>query len=46
MTMPDGGAKKKICAHNHPQGHFAEMMKQLQIKLKLYQKYYQNGMYE
>ena len=42
----DEAAKKKIREYNHPQKHSAERIKQLQIKLELYQKYFQNGMYE
>ena len=42
----DEAAKKKIREYSHPQEHPAERMKQLQIKLELYQKYFQNGMYE
>lgn len=42
----DETAKKKIREYNHPQEHSSERMKQLQIKLEIYQKYFQNGMYE
>lgn len=42
----DEAAKKKIREYSHPQGHPTERMKQLQIKLELYQKFFQNGMYE
>ena len=42
----DEAAKKKIREYSHPQEHPAERVKQLQIKLELYQKYFQNGMYE
>lgn len=42
----DEAAKKKIREYSHPQEQATERMKQLQIKLELYQKYFQNGMYE
>lgn len=42
----DEAAKKKIREYSHPQEQPTDRMKQLQIKLELYQKYFQNGMYE
>ena len=42
----DEAAQKKIREYSHPQENPTERMKQLQIKLELYQKYFQNGMYE
>ena len=42
----DEAAKKKIREYSHPQEQPTERMKQLQIKMELYQKYFQNGMYE
>ena len=42
----DETAKQKIREHIHPEDKYPERMKQLQIKMELYQKYFQNGMYE
>lgn len=42
----DEAAKKKIREYSHPKEQPTKRMKQLQIKLELYQKYFQNGMYE
>ena len=42
----DETAKQKIRDYIHPENKYPERMKQLQIKLELYQRYFQNGMYE
>ena len=42
----DETAKQKIREYLHPEDKYPERMKHLQIKLELYQKYFQNGMYE
>lgn len=42
----DETAKQKIREYIHPEDKYPERMKQLQTKMELYQKYFQNGMYE
>ena len=39
-------AKQKIREYIHPENKYPERMKQLQIKIEHYQKFFQNGMYE
>ncbi len=42
----DETAKQKIREYIHPENKYPERMKQMQTKMELYQKYFQNGMYE
>ena len=42
----DETAKQKIREYIHPEDKYPKRMKQLQTKMELYQKYFQNGMYE